>query len=73
MHEYTYQAIANDLLDIHEGVVSYTVQEGSGNVDKTIACSDRKASPEQHMFDLQVNQKNQFESIKIKNLILFNA
>ena len=34
MHEYTYQAIANDLLNIVEGCVTYNVTEGKGSVEK---------------------------------------
>ena len=41
MHEYTYQAIANDLLNIQEGVVSYTVQEGRGNVEKQAVLNEK--------------------------------
>ena len=41
MHEYTYQAIANDLLDIDEGVVSYSVQENRGNVEKQAVLNEK--------------------------------
>ena len=41
MHEYTYQAIANDLLNIREGVVSYTVQEGRGSVEKQAVLNEK--------------------------------
>lgn len=34
MHEYTYQAMGNDLLDINDGVVSYTVETGRGRDEK---------------------------------------
>lgn len=34
MHEYTYQAMVNDLLDTEEGVVSYTAQTNKGAAEK---------------------------------------